>query len=44
MNDQMREFFTKFLVEVESSVLNFCKERIAEVDMPSQKLVFFAAA
>ena len=44
MNDQMREFFTKFLVEVESSMLNFCKERIADVDMPSQKLVVLAAA
>jgi hypothetical protein len=44
MNPQMREFFTKFLVEVESSVLNFCKERIADVDMPSQKLVVLAAA
>ena len=44
MNDQMRQFFTKFLVEVESSMLNFCKERIAEVDMPSQKLVVLAAA
>jgi 2-polyprenyl-3-methyl-5-hydroxy-6-metoxy-1,4-benzoquinol methylase len=44
MNDQMREFFTKFLVEVESSVLNFCRERIADVEMPSQKLVVLAAA
>jgi hypothetical protein len=44
MNPQMREFFTKFLIEVESSVLNFCKERIADVDMPSQKLVVLAAA
>jgi SAM-dependent methyltransferase len=44
MNDQMRQFFTKFLVEVESSMLNFCKERIADVDMPSQKLVVLAAA
>ena len=34
----------KFLSDVESSVLNFCKERMAEVDMPSQKLVVLAAA
>lgn len=44
MNDSMRTFFTKFLVEVESSMLNFCRERIADVDMPSQKLVVFAAS
>jgi SAM-dependent methyltransferase len=44
LNQQMRQFFTMFLVEVESSMLNFCKERIAEVDMPSQKLVVLAAA
>jgi len=43
MNDQMRQFFVKFLSDVELSVLNFCKERIAEVDMPSQKLVVLAA-
>jgi SAM-dependent methyltransferase len=39
MNEQMKAFFVKFLAEVESSVLNFCRERVAEVDMPSQKLV-----
>jgi 2-polyprenyl-3-methyl-5-hydroxy-6-metoxy-1,4-benzoquinol methylase len=44
MNDQLRQFFVKFLSDVESSVLNFCKERIAEVDMPSQKLVVMGAA
>jgi hypothetical protein len=44
MNDQLRQFFTKFLTDVESSVLNFCRERIAEVDMPSQKLVVLGKA
>ncbi len=44
MNDQVRQFFVKFLTDVESSVLNFCRERIADVDMPSQKLVVLAAA
>jgi SAM-dependent methyltransferase len=44
MNDQLRQFFTKFLTDVELAVLNFCKERMAEVDMPSQKLVVLAAA
>jgi SAM-dependent methyltransferase len=42
MNDQLRQFFTKFLADVESATLNFCAERIAEVDMPSQKLVVLA--
>ena len=44
MNDQLRQFFTRFLTDVELSVLNFCKERMAEVDMPSQKLVVLMAA
>jgi SAM-dependent methyltransferase len=38
-----RDFYIKFFGEIESSILNFCKERIAEVDMPSQKLVVLAA-
>ena len=42
MNDQLRQFFTKFLADVELASLNFCAERIAEVDMPSQKLVVLA--
>ncbi|HEX4124355.1 MAG TPA: class I SAM-dependent methyltransferase, partial [Tepidisphaeraceae bacterium] len=37
-----KAFFTKFLSDVESTVLNFCKERLAEVEMPSQKLVVLA--
>lgn len=44
MNDQVRQVFVKFLTDVESSILNFCRERIADVDMPSQKLVVLAAA
>jgi SAM-dependent methyltransferase len=44
MNDQTKQFFVKFLSDIENSVLSFCKERIAEVDMPSQKLVVLAAA
>jgi SAM-dependent methyltransferase len=44
MNDQTRQFFLDFLTGVETSVLNFCRERIAEMDMPSQKLVVLAAA
>ena len=41
---QGSKFFTSFLSEIEKSVLAFCKERMAEIDMPSQKLVFLAAA
>jgi SAM-dependent methyltransferase len=36
------QFVTNFLAEIEKSILAFCKERIAEIDMPSQKLVFLA--
>jgi 2-polyprenyl-3-methyl-5-hydroxy-6-metoxy-1,4-benzoquinol methylase len=44
MNEETRQFFVKFLSDVESAMLNFARERIAEVDMPSQKLVVLAAA
>jgi SAM-dependent methyltransferase len=44
MNDQTRQFFLEYLTSVETSVLNFCRERIAEMDMPSQKLVVLATA
>jgi 2-polyprenyl-3-methyl-5-hydroxy-6-metoxy-1,4-benzoquinol methylase len=44
MNEDLRQFFVTFLSEVELATMNFCAERIAEVDMPSQKLVVFGAA
>jgi SAM-dependent methyltransferase len=44
MNDEARRFFVKLLSDVESSALNFCRERLADVDMPSQKLVALSAA
>ena len=44
MNEQARQFFVKFLGDVESTALNFCRERLADVEMPSQKLVALAAA
>jgi SAM-dependent methyltransferase len=44
MNDETRRFFLKLLGDVELSALNFCRERVADVDMPSQKLVALAAA
>jgi hypothetical protein len=44
MNGDTNGFFEKFLSDVESSVLNFCRERIAEVETPPQKLVVLACA
>jgi hypothetical protein len=44
LNDQAKQFFTKFLADVEGAILGFCRERLADVDMPSQKLVVLAAA
>jgi SAM-dependent methyltransferase len=38
------KFIIDFLTDIERAVLGFCAERIAEVDMPSQKLVFLAKA
>jgi SAM-dependent methyltransferase len=43
-DEQSKQFMTAFLTEIERSVLSFCRERIAEIDMPSQKLVFLAPA
>jgi SAM-dependent methyltransferase len=43
MPEASKAFFVKFLSDMESSVLNFCKERLADVEMPSQKLVVLAA-
>lgn len=33
------KFTVEFLAEIERAVLSFCKERVADIDMPSQKLV-----
>lgn len=44
MNDTARAFFVSFLSNVERSFLQFGRERIADIDMPSQKLVVLAAA
>jgi len=41
-DDQTRQFLVDFLAEIERAVLMFCRERIADVDMPSQKLVALA--
>ncbi|MGB7159479.1 MAG: class I SAM-dependent methyltransferase [Tepidisphaeraceae bacterium] len=35
-------FVVNFLTDVENAVLSFCRERVAEIDLPSQKLVVLA--
>jgi 2-polyprenyl-3-methyl-5-hydroxy-6-metoxy-1,4-benzoquinol methylase len=44
MNEELRGFFVKFLSEVELAAMDFCAERVADVDMPSQKLVVLGLA
>jgi SAM-dependent methyltransferase len=39
LDPQSRKFFTDFLAEIEQAAVGFARERLAEVDMPSQKLV-----
>ena len=41
---QSMQFLASFLTEIERAVLNFCHERIPDIDMPSQKLVFLTKA
>ncbi len=42
LDQQSKVFFTNFLIDLERATLAFCNERIAPVDMPSQKLVVLA--
>jgi SAM-dependent methyltransferase len=37
-------FIVNFLTDVERAVLAYCRERVAEIDLPSQKLVVLAKA
>ena len=39
-----KQFVVNMLTDVENAVLGFCRERIAEIDLPSQKLVVLAKA
>jgi SAM-dependent methyltransferase len=39
LDPQSRKFFIDFLAEIERATLGFARERIADLDMPSQKLV-----
>ena len=42
--EQGQQFVAGFFAEIERAVLSFCRERVPEIDMPSQKLVFLAPA
>lgn len=44
LDAQSKQFLVNFMVEVERAMLAFCKERLAAIDMPSQKLVVLAPA
>ena len=39
VDEQTRKFFIDLLTEVERATLSFAGERIAQIDLPSQKLV-----
>jgi SAM-dependent methyltransferase len=39
---ESEKFIISFLTDIERAVLDFCAERVPEIDMPSQKLVFLA--
>lgn len=43
-NDQSRAFITQLFAEIEHACLSFCTERIAQIDMPAQKLVVLRRA
>jgi len=43
-NDNTKSFITQMLGEIEHAAIEFCRERIAEIDMPSQKLVVLRRA
>lgn len=42
--DQSAKFVASVITEIERAVLAFCQERVQDIDMPSQKLVFLARA
>ena len=43
LDDAARRFLTEYIAEIERATLAFCRERIAEIDLPSQKLVVLKA-
>lgn len=42
LSAEARRFFVALFAEVERAAVGYCRERIAEVDLPSQKLVVLA--
>jgi hypothetical protein len=43
-NEQSAKFITSLVTEIERAVLAFCQERVPDIEMPSQKLVFLTRA
>ena len=43
-DEQTRGFLVSYMAELEQATLAFCKERIADIDLPGQKLVVLARA
>ncbi|MFM9957874.1 MAG: class I SAM-dependent methyltransferase [Phycisphaerales bacterium] len=43
-DDASRAFFDELRADIDRAVLGFCKERMAEIEMPSQKLVALVPA
>ena len=39
LSDEQRTFFVTMFVEIERATLAYARERVAETDLPSQKLV-----
>ncbi len=44
LDEPTRRFFVDHLADIERALLAFCRERIADVDLPSQKLVVLGPA
>ena len=44
MDEANRRFFRELFISIERATMAFCAERVAPVDMPSQKLVVLARA
>lgn len=43
-NEEARAILVDYMAEIERAALGFCKERLAQIDLPSQKLVVIARA
>ncbi len=44
MDDATRRFFVGFFGELEQTLLDYCRERISDIDLPAQKLVVLRRA